>query len=926
MGGFVVECPACNRETVPGARFCQHCGTPLGPDGGLPSSERPASAPSGQVSAPEEPSPAPGRLAGEPEATAERPVSPVLTTSEWGALTSDDAPPPPDPELPPPAEGPGRPLFPEARPGAGWLPAMGLGALAFLVMLLFAVVLGVVAFLDDIPIVDALKGGALLFFAFHHVAVTVGFPTFDGDAAPGGEGDLGFGPIDISFSLSLALLAATLLALFLLFRAGRRAADQGEGSVGLRLVQGAAVAIPYAALSALLALVVRLQFDAPADLREVLGAGGQLTVSASALQALLWPLVLGLAAGGLGGLASIRGAMVSEEGGRRPMAALSGAGHGLLLTLAMGFAGLLVLAGSSPDLTASYLGQVTDGRSGLVLLVFTVLALPNMVVLGTALGMGGSIVAGEYLGATEHVASLLRFPQSLAMADGVLPTVPDPSPLGLGMAPVGYFFFILVPLVAVLLAGRRAAQRAHAGTPGEGALTGALAGLLWAAALVVLGILAGISFTSSVGMGGLGETQGGFVGPDLLLGAVLAGMWGGLGGALGGILGARGAGAAPVTFEDPLQVGHTVHPGSSTGSTGFEGLAAERRWLEQPEEPPVEEGPAAAETPSDDRAYGFAAPATQGGTASTVEPTEVEETPDPEMSPDQPEPEPQLPSAGLPEPEPSPWSPPPAGPAAWERPEEPMEDEPEPEEREAELELEAQESEAPTEPEAEPEGEREPPTWTPPAAGEVPAPEAEPEPLHPPEPEPAHTEPGPWSTGAETSFEPTADEGASDEEPPSWAVSAEASPGSDEPATPWGGPTDPGASERPGESEQREQPEQQPERITGGAEPAAFAPWEPPPRPAEAPEAPEVPPWASPPAPPAEPGAPTEDAARAPWEPDPGPEPEARQEDPSWLFPPDPQPEDGGDQEELPPWATPLEGEGPGEGREEPAEPQRDED
>ncbi|HEX6208241.1 MAG TPA: DUF6350 family protein [Actinomycetota bacterium] len=486
----------------------------------------------------------------------------------------------------------------EPRLTAGILRALLLGALVFLVMLLLSAVIAFAAFFtSEADVVEVGKVGGVIFFSFHHVGMRTELPTFDPSAVPGAEaapGGLPLGPIDLSFTIWAALLLGTLLALVLLYRAGRRAAEEGGGSTGAQILQGAFVAVPYAALAALLSLVVRFELDLGPEIASFFGSAGAVEVSAPLLSALLWPLAIAVVAGGLGGYGAARRDVAAATPGRLG-AMVSGAWRMLLALLVAGFIGLLILGAVNPDLTASYFETVGSGRSGLVLLLATIAAVPNLALWGITLGMGGSIVAGDLLGADAvRVASLLEFPTDLGLqlAGGSL--VGGTPQVSTEVAPIEYFAFIVLTLIALVIGGRMAAQRARVVSAGQGALIGAGSGVLFAIAFFGGLALAGITVNTSVQAGQEGLAR---MGPGLMLGGLLGLAWGVVAGAIGG---ATGTGAeAPFPIErrpapPPAPSGEgpeatqELPPQPATG-TGFEGLGARRAPEPEPEPAPAPE-------------------------------------------------------------------------------------------------------------------------------------------------------------------------------------------------------------------------------------------------------------------------------------------------------------------------------------------------
>jgi hypothetical protein len=278
-------------------------------------------------------------------------------------------------------------------PRAGLIRGLLQGSLVFLVMGLLATVVALATLLTgDAGAAEIARIAGLVFLGFHHVGIRAEFPTFELGGLPGLEGgegvsDLPVGSFDISYTVAVALMLGTLLALVLLYRAGRRAAEEGGGSLAWRAVQGASVAIPYAALAVAVAAAVSFSIQLPAEAAAFVGPGGSVELAPTLMSAALWPLGLAALAGALGGLLS--GAPdAATPRSRRGLAIVAGGGRMAVGLLLAGFLGLLVLAALSPDMTAAYMESVTSGGSGLQTLLATVLVLPNLVLWDSRSGWG----------------------------------------------------------------------------------------------------------------------------------------------------------------------------------------------------------------------------------------------------------------------------------------------------------------------------------------------------------------------------------------------------------------------------------------------------------------------------------------------------------------------------------------------------------
>jgi len=155
----------------------------------------------------------------------------------------------------------------------------------------------------------------------------------------------------------------------------------------------------------------------------------EVTVSVGHVEAFVWPLVIAVIAGALGGLSTAEGTLPHVVAtGTRTFAA----------ALVLAFVGLLVVAGLKPQDTRAYIDSTAGGGlKGADGLVHTVLALPNISawVLAPAMGTCDS-VRGRGLSASNRRIDFLCY--SKFPANGHLVR-----------APAAYFLFLLVPIVAV---------------------------------------------------------------------------------------------------------------------------------------------------------------------------------------------------------------------------------------------------------------------------------------------------------------------------------------------------------------------------------------------------------------------------------------------------------------------------------------------
>lgn len=475
--------------------------------------------------------------------------APEVPRDEGLPGTTDHGPEGVPAEIPPP---------PRTSYGAAIRVALVRGVVAFGVMLLLGLVLGAIAPQEDAGMVDVLRAGGLQFYAFQRVPLRADLPTIDlGELQEATGAELPFGfRLDLSFSASLAMLLATALAVWLLYRGGRAVADAAGGQPHQALLLGPAVAVPYALLSLVFAFVLVLRIGIPADVPFV--AGEEIRVAPSPLGALLWPLVIGAAAGLLGSFRGVRERLLPQGYLPRVLAALGGGWRMLAWALAISFVGLFWLSATNPDTFTGYFRFVGElpARDGANTVVTTVLVVPNLATGLLFVGMGAPLVADASLGPFSFsvVLSLLRWPRELDPAAleeaGPLAAAAVPQlPVTYGIGPADWFFFVLAPLVGVVIGGRWAARRAGETSVGGAAVVGALAGIPFALGCLVLSILAAITLEVDHNVplfaGGLLR-----LGPGILVGTLIALVWGAVGGALGGaILGRAPAGAAPPPSE-----------------------------------------------------------------------------------------------------------------------------------------------------------------------------------------------------------------------------------------------------------------------------------------------------------------------------------------------------------------------------------------
>jgi hypothetical protein len=413
--------------------------------------------------------------------------------------------------------------------GAGWgtaalrsgasLAGAGLVAVGMVVLVWFA---------SDPPRpswIEALRAGGSLLLLFHRVPFSFELPgvAFGEEAGPAVTG-----------AVAAAPLGGTLIVLALLARGGAAVAAVTGGSPVVRGFHGAKVAVPYA-LAAFL-----VSFGAGFE-AAVSGEAGP-SFDASPVGALVWPLILGLMAGFGGGLSTAPAdGEATDRWSLRLRGALAGGWRMLWLGLALAFLGVLVLASVKAEATRAYLESVSAAGilGGAALIGLTLLVVPNMAAWVLYPAMGGCV--GVTGAAGGCVISYGGLPAGLGEPGGPVGLLPGVTTSG---TPPGYLLFLMVPAVAVLWGGALAARRARCRTAAEGALVGALAGVVFGLLSVPATLLAQVVFRVEAGPTAdpvLTETIA--VGPFALTGSLVALGWGVVGGAVAGFLRARRSGS-----------------------------------------------------------------------------------------------------------------------------------------------------------------------------------------------------------------------------------------------------------------------------------------------------------------------------------------------------------------------------------------------
>jgi hypothetical protein len=183
--------------------------------------------------------------------------------------------------------------------------------------------------------------------------------------------------------------------------------------------------------------------------------------------------------------------------------------------------------------------------------------------------MGGcdtASIGARGFGLSTDFLCYWRFPgagEEALVPSGVLGPALGPEGGGYGTAPIGYFLFLLVPLVATVLGGRWAAQRTAAEDRSRALTTAALSGVAFALLVGGAILLSRIVVSVSGAAGGFRQGGGVTLGPNLLTGTGLALLWGVAGGAVGALLGTRRGRARsnePDRGPGPSDEDHFVRP------------------------------------------------------------------------------------------------------------------------------------------------------------------------------------------------------------------------------------------------------------------------------------------------------------------------------------------------------------------------------
>lgn len=388
--------------------------------------------------------------------------------------------------------------------------ALRAGSLVFLTVAAFAQLIALAVFAArgaDGSLAEHAGIGWLYVGAFH------GIPLEVVPAEPG---------VVVETRVTIAVLLPTLAVVWLAFAAGRAAARDATGTAPWRVFVAIVVAVPYAAASFALSLVVTIHLALVAT--ETL-FGGPVDVTLEPAATLIRTFLAAVLPAAVGGLAAIRRPDLRVIRGL--VAGVAGGSMAFVVALLLAFVGLLINAGADPTAARAYFAAVAEPSPAAtaMLVGHHVLALPNqsMWVLVPAMGAEDQLRFG---GSERTLVSYGAAPTDLGTgvpsAGGGAPAVTT-EPLSRW-----YLLFLSVPAAATVVGGARSARVARS-LPGALAL-GAGAGVVFAALVLAGSVLSTIAWRTSVTAG---EGLSVAVGPDPVGAVPVAAAWGVAGGLIG---------------------------------------------------------------------------------------------------------------------------------------------------------------------------------------------------------------------------------------------------------------------------------------------------------------------------------------------------------------------------------------------------------
>lgn len=334
--------------------------------------------------------------------------------------------------------------------------------------------------------------------------------------ATGSGGSIdGLGAGVVSLRLGMLTIAAVAITMLVV---GARATARRVDDVGVRrIVAGALLAVPYAALIGGVNVGVALRLDT---------GGGFLpdatTFAAPAWEGFVLPGALALVSGAIGGWS------VSESWRRSAGRAVRAGALAFLWTIGLSFVGLLVFATLRPEGLERYSVETWSAgpHRAALYIGHQALLLPDQAMWVLAPSMGACVSLRVEEGAHD-VLCLDRIPRApdpatwllseLGRVDGSPPVAPMPWVAWL---------FVAVPAAAILLGLHRLGRSATSFVRAAG--RGLVAGGVFAV-LVITTTLAGSLW---LGVNDGGATRSVALGPDPLMTAALALAWGLVGGAV----------------------------------------------------------------------------------------------------------------------------------------------------------------------------------------------------------------------------------------------------------------------------------------------------------------------------------------------------------------------------------------------------------
>ena len=437
----------------------------------------------------------------------------------------------------------------------GWGRASLRGLLAFAALAGLACVAAVGVYLLDLPglsLGEAFRIGGLYLAVFHRVPIRFSAA----ESALGGlvDAPVGADAARLHAEVAFAPLAATALAAWLLWRAGRAVAASVGGGPLQRALHGAKVAPAYAAAVFIASLLSHVGVS-----RVEAVTSGVLDVRASAPQAFLLPLALAGLAGAGGGWWTAS----EEPESRRLRGMLAGGWTMLVVGIGLAYAGLVAAGIVRPDGAEAVLTPTTGGYYravfdrpdvGAVVLVHHLAVAPNEGAWALTPAMGGCIGVDPDRDVADPFLCYGRFPLETPLGTPPPSSWLQPSEwVRFGDAPAAYFLFLIAPAAATLAGGWRAVS-STADVPGSVPRAlglGAGAGVVFSALLAVVSWAGSVSAWGSLTVG-LATDEGAVrIGPDLRATVLLSLAWGVVGGALGALGAALRAGPRRWTAVPP---------------------------------------------------------------------------------------------------------------------------------------------------------------------------------------------------------------------------------------------------------------------------------------------------------------------------------------------------------------------------------------